>query len=83
MKKNDNKGFKQLNKQQLSKIKGGYRQIPGTVAELNSFRWDDIAIRFNDDGDSSFGSGDPRVMPSSESEPTSTGRQWLGATRIS
>jgi hypothetical protein len=60
MKKNDNKGFKQLNQKQLSQLKGGYRQIPGTVAATNSFRWDEVALRFNDT-DSSFGSSDPRV----------------------
>jgi hypothetical protein len=80
MKKNDNNGFKQLNQKQLAQLKGGYRQIPGTVAETNSFRWDEVALRFND-MDSSFGSSDPRVTP--PTNDTATSRRTSPFNKIS
>lgn len=81
MKKNDKKGFKQLNDQQLSKLKGGYRHIPGAVAEMNSFRWDEVVLRL-DAFDDSFGSGDPRVIPSLDQEPTPSESRRNGFTKI-
>ena len=60
MKKNDKKGFKSLNNKQLSQLKGGYRETPGVIAQANSFRWDEVALRFTDT-DTGFGFSDPRV----------------------
>jgi len=81
MKKNDNKGFKQLNQKQLSQLKGGYRRIPGTVAATNSFRWDEVALRFNDsDSSFGFGSSDPRVTQPTDT--SSTDRRATGFSKL-
>lgn len=38
-----------LDEQALKQVKGGFREMPGTISSSLSVRWDEITIRIRDD----------------------------------
>lgn len=59
---------------ELKKIKGGFRETPGTISGSISVRWDEITIRVQErdlgisglmtsPGSTSLGSGSQEIMP--------------------
>lgn len=38
-----------LDAETLKQVKGGYREMPGTISSSLSVRWDEITIRIRDD----------------------------------
>lgn len=49
-----------LSTNELKQVKGGYREMPGTISGSLSVRWDEITIRLHDERDTRGINGRPR-----------------------
>lgn len=54
-----------LNREALSKIKGGYRETPGISAGSSFVRWDEIDIRYDNGVGTFLNSGPSTEQPGS------------------
>lgn len=62
-----------LDAESLKQVKGGYREMPGTISSSLSVRWDEITIRIRDDR---YVKGLVTSRPSASS-PSDNGMQGL------